>query len=141
MSLENIKSIWTAFAKDNNIELINKQRTINNVIQTQFAINYNTPTAFFSWIAFNQQSDKKSTGITSIIIELKDKLDRANFKLDSTTEKKTEFDSKIINLLQQFKGQSISLNNHFIKIDCQHIFNNLQEFNAVINLLHELKIS
>lgn len=139
MNLDQISSVWAAYAEQNNVDLINKQRTINNETQTQFAINYSTPTEFFSWIAFCQQSPERTTGITSVIIEIKNKLNLDDFKFDRETEIRSEFEDLLFENLQPFKGVGISLNNNFIKIDCKHIFNTEEEFTAVKNLLNTLK--
>ena len=141
MDLSKITTVWTDYAKHLKIELIHKERTVNDVTQTQYAINYTNATEFFSWIAFSQQSAEKNTGITSVIIELKDKLNLDNFKIETTTpiENPSEFEIKILDALKTFKGTAISQNNTFLKIDTQHIFDTKEEFEAVKNLLAELK--
>lgn len=139
INLSQITTTWTAFAKANNVDLIHKQRVVNDITQTQFAVNYTTTTEFYSFVAFAQQSQEKESGTTTIIIELKDKLNIDNFVLEANKKTPSGFETKILEGLKLFKGKTISLNNHFIRIDCQHIFDSQQEFDAVKDLLVVLK--
>lgn len=139
IDLSQITTTWTAFAKANNVDLIHKQRVVNDITQTQFAVNYTTTTEFYSFVAFAQQSLEKESGTTTIIIELKDKLNIDNFVLEANKEIPSRFETKILEGLKIFNGKTISLNNHFIIIDCHHIFDSQKEFDAVKDLLLVLK--
>lgn len=148
MNLTIIAKTWNAFSILKNIELIHKERTVQNVVQSHYLINYTDKVATFSFIGMLWKSTEgKNTDKTSIIIEFEHRLDLNNFEFKRSTkeknisseEKTNEFEKDILENLKKIKGNSITLKDNFIRIDTDHIFSTIDDFNYVTDLILKIK--
>ena len=149
MDLNKVNEIWNEFSKSQNIELKYKERKIANTIQSHYLINYTNKIATYSFIGILSRSDNgHNTDKTSIIVEFENRLDIDNFEFIITDNdnnitsdnRKIEFEKNILKKsIEKFKGNSITLKDNFIKIDTDHIFSNIDEFESVIELISEIK--
>lgn len=148
MNLNNVDKVWNEFSKLNNIDLKFKERSILQVTQSHYLINYTNEVATFSFIGMLSKSlDGNNTNKTSIIIEYKDRLNIADFELESASkisgvfsgDKTTEFEKNLLKDLQKFNGKNITLKGEFVRIDTEHIFTTISEFKHVVDLVSKLK--
>ena len=148
MNKNKVDNVWNEFSKLNNIELKHKERTLNNVIQTNYLINYTNEVATFSFIGMVSKSvEVNDTDKTSIIVEYKNRLDIENFELKDTSntkdlpsiDKTTDIEKRILKMLKPFNGNSFTLRDNFIRIDTDHIFSTIDEFEHVTDLILKLK--
>ncbi len=142
MNRNKIDEVWNEFSKLNNIELKYKERSIQQVTQSNYLINYTNEIATFSFIGIlSKSTDGHNTDKTSIIVEYKNRLDITNFELKNIdkTENTSEFEKNILKSLEKFNGSSITLRDEFIRIDTDYIFSAIADFEHVSNLISELK--
>ncbi len=148
MNLNKVNKVWNEFSKLKNIELKYNERKLPHVIQSHYLINYTNEVATFSFIGILLKSTEgHNTDKTSIIVEYKNRLDINNFELENTSKIKsifsknkiTEFEKSILKKLKKFNGNSITLKDNFIRIDADHIFSTIDEFEHVTNLISKLK--
>lgn len=148
MNLNKVDKVWNEFSKLNSVDLKHKERSLADVIQSNYLINYTNEIATFSFIGMLSKSAAgKITDKTSIIVEYINRLDISNFELKNTNEINdslskdltTDFEKRILKKLKTFKGNSITLKHNFIRIDTDHIFSTLEEFEHVTELISELK--
>lgn len=148
MNLDQINKTWNAFSKLQNIELKYKERNQGNIIQSHYLINYTNEIATFSFIGILWKSiEGQNTDKTSIIVEFENRLDINNFKLEtlckpnhtSTQGKTTKFEESIVKNLKKVGGNSITLKDNFIRIDTDHIFSSIEEFELVSDLISMIK--
>jgi len=148
MDLNNVNEIWNEFSKSQNIELKYKERNLGEVIQSHYLINYTNKVATYSFIGILCKSNEgPDTNKTSIIVEFENRLTIDNFEFKITdsinnvnsNEHKIEFEKNILKSIQKFNGKSITMKDNFIKIDTDHIFSNLDEFEHVTNLVSKIK--
>ena len=131
-----------------NIDLKYKERKLLHVIESHYLINYTNEVATFSFIGILWKSTEgQNTDKTSIIVEYKNRLDINNFELENSSKIKsifsknkiTEFEKSILKKLKKFNGNSITLKDNFIRIDADHIFSTIDEFEYVTDLISTLK--
>lgn len=148
MNLDIVDKVWNEFSKLNNTALKFKERSILKVTQSHYLINYTNELATFSFIGIlSKSTDGNNTNKTSIIIEYKDRLNITDFELDSTNiitgvfseNKTTKFEENLLKNLEKFNGKNITLKGNFVRIDTEHIFTTISEFEHVTNLISELK--
>ena len=148
MNLNKVNKVWNEFSKLKNIELKYKERKLPHVIQSHYLINYTNEVATFSFIGILLKSTEgHNTDKTSIIVEYKNRLDINNFEFENTSkintgfsnDKTTEFEKSILKKLKKFNGNSITLKDNFIRIDADHIFSTIDEFEHVTDLISKLK--
>jgi len=147
MDLNKVDEIWNGFSKSQNIELKYKERKIGGTIQSHYLINYTNEIATYSFIGILSRSDDgHNTDKTSIIVEFENRLDIDNFEFkitdnikNNSDDHKIEFEKNILKSIEKFKGKSITLKDNFIKIDTDHIFSNIDEFENIIELISEIK--
>jgi len=147
MDLNKVDEIWNGFSKSQNIELKYKERKIGGTIQSHYLINYTNKIATYSFIGILSRSDDgHNTDKTSIIVEFENRLDIDNFEFkitdnikNNSDDHKIEFEKNILKSIEKFKGKSITLKDNFIKIDTDHIFSNIDEFENIIELISEIK--
>ena len=141
-------NVWNEFSKLNNIDLKYKERTLNNVIQTNYLINYTNEIATFSFIGMvSKSAEGNNTDKTSIIVEYKNRLNIENFEIKNASNTKdlpsndnsTDIKKRILKMLQPFKGNSFTLRDNFIRIDTDRIFSTIDEFEHVTDLIVKLK--
>ena len=95
----------------------------------------------------SKSADGQSTDKTSIIIEYQNRLSIDNFEFKNITLIKdslskditSDFEKDILKKLKTFKGNSIILRDNFVRIDTDHIFSTMEEFEHVTKLIAELK--
>ena len=148
MNLNKVDEVWNEFSKLNNVDLKHKERSLANVTQSNYLINYTSEVATFSFIGMlSKSAEGHYTDRTSIIVEYQSRLGIDNFELKNIDEMKdllsenitTDFGKRIFKKLKTFKGNSITLKHNFIRIDTDHIFSTLEEFEHVTDLISELK--
>ena len=148
MNKNKVDTVWNEFSKLNNIELKHKERTLNNVTQTNYLINYTNEVATFSFIGMvSKSTEGNNTDKTSIIVEYQNRLDIENFEIKNTSNTKdlpsnditTDIKKRILKMLQPFNGNSFTLRDNFIRIDTDHIFSTIDEFEQVTDLIVKLK--
>ena len=148
MNIERIEKTWIEYSKLNKIELKFKERNQGNVIQSHYLINYTNELASFMFIGILwKATEGKNTDKTSIIVEFKNRLEMNNFdfKIADKQEKKisadetSEFEKSVLKNLQKFNGNSITLKDNFIRIDTDHLFSTLEEFEYATELVSMLK--
>ena len=148
MNLNKIDQTWNAFSELKNIELKYKERDQGNVIQSHYLINYTDGIASFCFIGILWKSTVgENTDKTSIIVEFENRLKINNFELETTDKlndnptqvNTTEFEKSILKNLKTFGGNSINLKDNFIRIDADHIFSTIEEFNHVSDLISHIK--
>jgi hypothetical protein len=150
LNLNKVDKVWNEFSKLNNIALKFKERSILQVTQSHYLINYTNEIATFSFIGMLSKSpDGNNTNKTSIIIEYKDRLNITEFELESTSKissvfpgnNTTEFEKNLLKDLQKFNGKNITLKGEFVRIDTEHIFTTISEFEHVADLTAKLKFA
>jgi len=150
MNLDKVNKVWNEFSKLNNIDLKYKERSLLHVIQSHYLINYTNEVATFSFIGIlSKSTEGHNTDKTSIIVEYKNRLDINNFELENTSEIKhtfsngntTSFEKSLLKNLKKINGNSITLKDNFIRIDTEHIFSTIDEFEHVTDLISKLKTS
>jgi len=148
MNWNKIDAVWNEISKLNNVELKYKERSINQVTQSHYLINYTNEIAIFSFIGIlSKSAEGQNTDKTSIIVEYKNRLDINKFELKNIREEKnmlpndntTEFEKRILKMLNKFNGNSITLKDHFIRIDTDNIFSTKDDFENVTDLIYKLK--
>jgi len=141
MNWNKVDEIWNEFSKLNNIDLKYKERSLPHVIQSTYLINYTNEVATFSFIGIvSKSAEGNDTDKTSIIVEYNNRLGIDNFELKNTNkDNKTDFEKRILKKLKTFKGNSITLKDNFIRIDTDHIFSTIDEFELVTDLVLKLK--
>jgi len=141
MNWNKVDEIWNEFSKLNNIDLKYKERSLPHVIQSTYLINYTNEVATFSFIGIvSKSAEGNDTDKTSIIVEYNNRLGIENFELKNTNkDNKTDFEKRILKKLKTFKGNSITLKDNFIRIDTDHIFSTIDEFELVTDLVLKLK--
>jgi len=148
MNSNKIDKTWNEFSNLKNMELKYKERNQGNVIQSHYLINYTNEVATFSFIGILWKSTEGlNTDKTSIIVELNNKLEINNFELETTSklksffsvDKTTRFKKRVLRNLKKFNGKSITLKDNFIRIDTDHIFSTIGEFNHVTDLISKIK--
>jgi hypothetical protein len=140
MNLDHITKIWNDFSKLKEVELKHKERTIQDSTQSNYLINYTDEVATFSFIGMLSKSNKgENTDKTSVIVEYKNRLSIPNFEFIKSTDCGSDFEKNILKLINQFNGNSITLRDEFIRIDTEHIFSSINEFELVTDLISELK--
>lgn len=150
MNRNKVDKVWNEFSKLNNIDLKYKERSLRDVIQSNYLINYTNELATFSFIGIlSKSTDGNSTDKTSIIVEYENRLNIDNFELKNTNEIKslinkdetTGFEKSLLKKLEKFNGNSITLKDNFIRIDAGHIFSSIEEFEHVSDLILKLKMT
>jgi len=150
MNRNKVDKVWNEFSKLNNIDLKYKERSLLDVIQSNYLINYTNEVATFSFIGIlSKSTEGNSTDKTSIIVEYENRLDIDNFELKNTSEiknlinkdKTTGFEKSLLKKLEIFNGNSITLKDNFIRIDAGHIFSSIEEFEHVADLISKLKMT
>jgi hypothetical protein len=142
MKTNTIEETWNAFSKLKNTELKYKERKQGDVTQAHYLINYSTEVATFSFIGivFKSNEVSKNSDKTSIIIEFKNPLAITNFdikiNLEVSQNETSEFEKSLLNSLKIFNGNSITLNNPFIRIDTDCIFSTVESFEQVESLVN-----
>jgi len=148
MNLNKVDKAWNEFSKFNNIDLKYKERSLGDVVQSNYLINYTNEVATFSFIGMlSKSTEGKNTDKTSIIVEYENRLSINNFELENTNQTKslfsedktTEFEKSILKNLKKFNGNNITLKDNFIRIDTDHIFSTIDEFEFVEDLISKLK--
>lgn len=148
MNRNKVDKTWNEFSKLKNIELKFKERKQLNVIQSHYLINFTNEIATFSFIGILWKSTEgQTTDNTSIIAEYKNRLDINNFELETTNklssffsiDNTTDFEKMILKDLKKFNGNSITLKDNFIRIDTNHIFSTVDEFEDVTDLISKIK--
>ncbi|MCH7524075.1 MAG: hypothetical protein IIC74_03445 [Bacteroidetes bacterium] len=148
MNWNKVDKVWNEFSKLKNIDLKYKERNLLNVIQSLYLINYTNEVATFSFIGILWKSTEgHNTNKTSIIVEYENRLDINNFEFENSSKIKsifsknkiTEFEKNILKKLKKFNGNSITLKDNFIRIDADHIFSTIDEFEHVTDLISKLK--
>ena len=143
MDLNLIDKTWNAFSMLKNIELIYKERTQGNIVQSHYLINYTNEIATFSFIGMLwKSSEGENTDKTSIIVEFENRLAIDNFEFKTASiekDKMSEFQKNILENLRKFEGNSITLKGNFIRIDTDTIFSTINEFNSVTDLILKIK--
>lgn len=148
MNRNKVDKTWNEFSKLKNIELKFKERKQLNVIQSHYLINFTNEIATFSFIGILWKSTEgQTTDNTSIIAEYKNRLDINNFELETTNklssffsiDNVTDFEKMILKDLKKFNGNSITLKDNFIRIDTNHIFSTVDEFEDVTDLISKIK--
>jgi len=148
MNWNKVDKVWNEFSKLNNIDLKYKERSLSDVVQSNYLINYTNEVATFSFIGILSKSNEgNNTDKTSIIVEYKNRLGINNFELENTRKikslfskhKTTEFEKNLLRKLKKFNGDSITLKDNFIRIDAGHIFSTINEFEHVADLISNLK--
>ncbi len=140
MNLDHINKIWSRFSAVKQTELKHKERTINNAIQSNYLINYTDELATFTFIGMlSKSSQGHITDKTSIIVEFNNRLNIQNFEIHKTNEINSEFERRLLNQLDKFNGHNITLKDEFIRIDTEHIFSSIDEFEQVTDLIFTLK--
>lgn len=148
MNRNKVDKVWNEFSKLKNIDLKYKERNLLHVIQSHYLINYTNEVATFSFIGILWKSTEgHNTDKTTIIVEYKNRLDINNFELENSSKIKsifsknkiTEFEKSILKKLKKFNGNSITLKDNFIRIDADHIFSTIDEFEHVADLISKLK--
>lgn len=150
MNLKKTDKTWNDFSKLQNIELKFKERNQGNITQSHYLINYTNDIATFSFIGILWKSTEgPNTDKTSIIVEFENRLAINNFELKSSSKKKSffsrdktpKFEKDILKSLKKFGGNTMTLKDNFIRIDTDHIFSTIEEFNHVLDLISKLKIA
>ena len=148
MDSNKVNKTWNEYSTLKNIELKYKERNQGNVIQSHYLINYTNEVATFSFIGIlSKSTDGNSTDKTAIIVEFENRLEINNFELQTTSklnsiiskDKTTDFETSILSSLKDFNGNSITLKDNFIKIDTDHIFSSIEEFEHVSELILKIK--
>lgn len=143
MNLNKIEETWNAYSKLKNIELKFKERNQGNLIQSHYLINYTNEIATFSFIGILwKSSEGQDTDKTSIIVEFNNRLAINNFDIktsDHSKEVLTEFENSILKDLEGFDANSITLKDNFIRLDTNHIFSTMENFNLVEGLVLRIK--
>ncbi len=148
MNLNKVNKVWHAFSKLKNTELKYKERNQGSLIQSHYLINYTNEVATFSFIGMlTKSAEGQNTDKTSIIVEFENRLEINNFELETTSklksvfskDKATEFEKGILKTLKKFDGNSITLNDNFIRIDTDYIFSSTDEFEHVADLISKIK--
>jgi len=148
MNRNKVNKVWNEFSKLNNIDLKYKERSLRDMIQSNYLINYTNEVATFSFIGILSKSiEGNNTDKTSIIVEYKNRLDINNFDLKNTNkikslfskDKATDFEKNLLKKLKLFKGNNITLKDNFIRIDTDHIFSTIDDFEHVTDLVSKLK--
>jgi|GEM_PF-2853838 len=148
MDSNKVNKTWNEYSKLKNIELKYKERNQLNVIQSHYLINYTNEVATFSFIGIlTKSTDGNTTDKTSIIVEFENRLEINNFEFQTinklksiiSKDKTTEFETSILKNIEKFNGNSITLKDNFIKIDTDHIFSSIDEFEHVSELISKIK--
>ena len=148
MNSNKVNKTWNEFSTLKNIELKYKERNQGNVIQSHYLINYTNEAATFSFIGIlTKSTDGSTTDKTSIIVEFENRLKMKNFEFQPLSKsqssiskgKTTEFEISVLESLENFNGNSITLKDNFIKIDTDHIFSSIEEFELVSELISKIK--
>ena len=143
MYLDKIEETWNAYSKLKNIELKFKERNQGNVIQSHYLINYSNEIATFSFIGILwKSSEGQNTDKTSIIVEFNKRLAINNFDIktgNNLKEELTEFEKSILKDLEAIGANSITLKDNFIRLDTEHIFSTIEDFNLVEGLVLKIK--
>jgi len=148
MNRNKVNKVWNEFSKLNNIDLKYKERSLRDMIQSNYLINYTNEVATFSFIGIlSKSTEGNNTDKTSIIVEYKNRLDINNFDLKNTNkikslfskDKATDFEKNLLKKLKLFKGNNITLKDNFIRIDTDHIFSTIDDFEHVTDLVSKLK--
>lgn len=143
MNLNKIEETWNAYSKLKNIELKFKERNQGNVIQSHYLINYTNEIATFSFIGILWKSaEGQNTDKTSIILEFNNRLVISNFEIKTENNLKGEltvFENSIIKDMEALDANSITLKDNFIRLDTNHIFSTMEDFNLVEDLVLKIK--
>jgi len=148
MNWNKVDKAWNEFSKLNKIDLKYKERKLLDVVQSNYLINYTNEVATFSFIGIlSKSTEGNNTDKTSIIVEYKNGLDINNFDLKNTNkikslfskDKATDFEKRLLKKLKLFKGNNITLKDNFIRIDTDHIFSTIKDFEHVTDLVSKLK--
>ncbi len=148
MNLNKIEETWKEYSKLKNIELKFKERNQGNVIQSHYLINYTNEIATFSFIGILWKSaEGQNTDKTSIIVEFENRLAIKNFEFKTSNklkdslskDKSTDFEKSILKDLEKFDANNITLKDNFIRMDTNHIFSTIEDFNLVSDLILKLK--
>ena len=143
MYLDKIEETWNAYSRLKNIELKFKERNQGNVIQSHYLINYSNEIATFSFIGILwKSSEGQNTDKTSIIVEFNKRLAINNFDIktgNNLKEELTVFEKSILKDLEAIGANSITLKDNFIRLDTEHIFSTIEDFNLVEGLVLKIK--
>ncbi len=148
MDKNKIEKIWNEFSKSKNIEFDYKERNLSGTIQSRYLVIYSTEIAIYNFIGMlSTTADGQMTDKTSIIIEYKSRLDVNDFEYTNINKEEnalskneaSEFEQNILKKLEKFNGNSIELKNSFIRIDANHIFSTLDQFEQIIDLATQIK--
>ena len=148
MDSNKVNKTWNEYATLKNIELKYKERNQGNIIQSHYLINYTNEIATFSFIGIlSKSTDGITTDKTSIIVEFENRLNINNFEFQTVNklqsnlskDKTTELETSVLENIEKFNGNSITLKDNFIKIDADHIFSSIEEFEDVSELISKIK--